>query len=158
MATKNYIGETIHVVAALPTANTAAAFAEMDWTKAAGVQQLPQFGISHGNTDVEDLETGFTAGVKGAGAGNDSQMAFRDLGTATRDPGQQIIKDAAESAGGDICVRITPKPGDTTTPVKYAQGYAHSYIENQGNVSAFKGFTVNFKQNAPTVEAPQAAP
>lgn len=156
MATKNYIGETIHVVAALPETNTAAGFAELDWTKAAGVQQLPQLGVSHANTDVEDLESGFTAGVKGAGTGNDSQMAFRDLGTAVRDPGQQIVKTAAEGAGGDISIRITPKAGDTTTPVKYAQGYAHSYLENQGNVSAHKGFTANFKQNAPTVEAPSA--
>lgn len=155
MATKNYIGETIHVAAALPATNDANAFAGLDWVKAAGVQQLPQLGLSHANTDVEDLETGFTAGVKGAGTGNDSQMAFRDMGTATRDPGQQIVKTAAEAADGMLSIRITPKPGDTTTPIKYAQGYAHSFLENQGNVSAHKGFTANFKQNAPTVEVAQ---
>lgn len=155
MATKNYIGETIEVAAALPDTNDATGFASLTWVKAAGVQQLPQLGTSHANIDVEDLESGFTAGVKGAGTGNDSQMAFRDLGAAARDPGQQIIKDAAEGAGGEMSIRITPKPGDTTTPVKYAQGYAHSYLENQGNVSAFKGFTANFKQNAPTVEVPR---
>lgn len=155
MATKNYIGETIHVAAALPASNDANAFAGLDWIKAAGVQQLPQLGLSHANTDVEDLATGFTAGVKGAGTGNDSQMAFRDMGTATRDPGQQIVKTAAEAADGMLSIRITPKSGDTTTPIKYAQGYAHSYLENQGNVSAHKGFMANFKQNAPTVEVSQ---
>lgn len=162
MATKNFIGETIYVAAALPTANTAVAFRALTWVKAGGVQQLPQLGVSHANTDVEDLETGFTAGVKGAATGNSSSMAFRDLGQAQMDPGQAIIKAASEGATGEMSIMIVRGSGANRAPVvgdpvKYAQGYAHSFLENQGNVSAHKGFTAGFKQNAPTVDATYAA-
>lgn len=162
MATKNHIGETIFVARALPAANTLAGFRALTWVKATGVQQLPQFGVSHANTDVEDLETGFTAGVKGAATGNNSSMAFRDLGNAQMDPGQLIIKEQSEHGDGDISIMIVrgsganraPAVGD---PVKFAQGYAHSYLENQGNVTSFKGFTAGFKQNAPTVDGTYTA-
>lgn len=162
MATKNYIGETIYVAAALPAANTAAGFAALTWVKAAGVQQLPQLGVTHANIDVPDLESGFTAGVKGAGSGMDSQMAFRDLGTPTMDAGQLILKNASEGADGEISVKIVRGSGANNAPVsgdpvKYAQGYAHSYQENQGNTTNHKGFVVNFKQNAQTVTATQGA-
>lgn len=157
MATQNHIGKTIYVVAALPATNTEAGFEALTWVKAAGVQQTPQLGVSHANIDVEDLESGFTAGVKGAATGMDSQMAFRDMGAGTMDAGQAIIKAQANNQRGPMSVKIVdgsgingaPVAGD---PVQYAQGYAHSYQENQGNVSNFKGFTANFKQNALTVD------
>ena len=162
MATKNHIGETIYVSRALPATNDAAGFAALDWTKAPGVQQLPQFGVTHANIDVPDLESGFTAGVKGAGAGIDSQMAFRDMGTAEMPAGQRMIKEASDENDGTLSIMIlrgsgtdnAPAAGD---PVKYAQGYAHSFTENQGSTTSFKGFTANFKQNARTVTGTYSA-
>lgn len=158
MSTKNFIGETMYVSPALPVTNDAAGFRALTWTKAAGLQQQPQLGVSHANIDVEDLETGFTAGVKGAGTGNTSSMAFRDPGLAAPDPGQAIIRAASDGAEGILSIMIVrgsgpnraPAAGD---PVEFAQGYAHSYLKNQGNVTNHKGFTAGFKQNAPTVES-----
>jgi len=160
MATENFIGQTLFVSAALPATNNAAGFAALTWTKAGGVQQLPQLGTSNAIIDVEDLQLGFTAGVKGAGTGNDSQMTFRDTGAV--DDGQVIIKTAANGAGGAMSVKIVegsgvdqaPVSGD---PVEYAQGFAHSYLFNQGNVGAYKGFTANFKQNALSIAATEPA-
>ena len=160
MATENFIGQTLYVSAALPATNTAAGFEALTWTKAGGIQQLPQLGTSNAIIDVEDLQTGFTSGVKGAGSGNDSQMAFRDTGTP--DDGQAIIKTAANGANGAMSIKIVEGSGTAQAPVsgdpvEYAQGFAHSYLFNQGNVSNHKGFTANFKQNALSVSATEPA-
>ena len=154
--TSNYIGETIFVSAGNPTANTAAAFALLTWTKANGIQQLPELGTTNANIDVEDLESGFTTGVKGAAAGNDSSMAFRSLSAS--DTGQEIIRTAANGQQGLLSIRIVDGSGVANAPVAgdpliYAQGYAHSFVENQGNSGAFKGFTASFKQNALSIVA-----
>jgi len=160
MATENFIGQTIFVSAAIPATNDAAGFVALTWTKAGGVQQLPQLGTTNAIIDVEDLQTGFTSGVKGAGSGNDSQMTFRDTGSV--DAGQAIIKTAANGQTGSMSVKIVEGSGVANAPVsgdpvEYAQGFAHSYLFNQGSVSAFKGFTANFKQNALSVAATEPA-
>jgi hypothetical protein len=157
MAVRNNIGKTLYVSATLPTANTATAFAALTWTKVEGLVSGPQLGVTHANIDVPDLQTGFTKGVKGAGQGQDSQMAFTIDGS---DPGRTIVKDAANGGQGLLAIKLVtgsganqqPVSGD---PVQYAQGYVHSYTENQATTDSYEGFTVNFKQNAQTVDATQ---
>lgn len=158
-ATRNHIGKTIYVSAALPATNDATGFEALSWTKAAGVQQLPQLGITHAMTEVPDLESGFTKAVKGAGVGRDSEMTFR---TVASDSGQGIIKTAAEGDEGVLSVKIVRGSGAsnapvTGDPVQYAQGIAHSYVENQGNDTNHEGFTAGFRQNEPTIDATEPA-
>jgi hypothetical protein len=153
------IGKTIFVSPAVPATNNAAGFAALTWTKVNGVQTLPQLGVSHANIDVPDLQSGFVAGVKGAGTGNDSTATFRQIAA---DAGQVAVRTAANAGGdaGAMSIKIVsgsgvdqaPVSGD---PVQYAQGYVHSYLENQGSETTYEGFSVNFKQNALTVDATQ---
>lgn len=155
--TGSHIGKTIYVADAHPATNTEAGFEALTWVKISGVQTMPQLGVSHSDIPIPDLQTGFTAGVKGAGTGNDSTMTFR---LVDADAGQIDIRDLANAGGtgGNCSIKIVkgsgvaqaPVAGD---PVQYAQGYAHSYIEIQGDDSSHEGFSVNFRQNDLTVDA-----
>lgn len=144
-----FIGKTIEVAQALPATNDSAGFAALTYTKVNGVQILPTFGLAHNNIDRDDLESGFTEGLKGAASGTDSTMTFRDV---DGDAGQALLKAAANASGisGDLSVKIVDANGNAE---EYAQGYAHSFTPNQGDNSSYEGFTVNFKQNAVSVEA-----
>jgi hypothetical protein len=160
MATRSYIGKTIFLAMAAPATNTSGGFEALTWVKVNGLQVLPQLGVSHSNIDVPDLQTGFTLGIKGAGAGMDSQMSFRIV---SGDQGQTNLKLVADSASGVCSVKIVRGTGALQAPAlgdetQYATGYAHSYQEVQGTDSAHEGFTVNFKQNAPTIVATHPAP
>jgi hypothetical protein len=154
--TASHIGKTLYNAAALPATNDAAGFEALTWVKVNGLQVLPQLGTSHANIDVPDLQTGFTTGLKGAASGNDSTTSFRKVAA---DAGQVDIRDAAK-AGGDAGVmsfKIVTGTGVDNAPatgdvVQYAQGYVHSYVEIQGDTTSHEGFSVNFKQNADTID------
>lgn len=159
--TGSHIGKTIYVAEALPASNDAAGFAALTWVKVNGVQTLPQLGVSHANIDVPDLQTGLTTGIKGAGSGNDSTMTFRMVAS---DAGQEDVRNRANAGGtsGAASIKIVKGSGTnqapvTGDPVQYAQGYLHSYVEIQGDDSSHEGFSVNFKQNALTVDATEPA-
>lgn len=159
MAVKNHLGLTIYVSAALPATNDAAGFEALTWAKASNWVELPQLGVSHETIDVPDGESGFTAGVKGAGAGVDTTMAFSIDGA---DAGQTIIRTQADDQGGDISVKIVRGSGTDNAPVsgdpvEYAKGFAHSYQENQGTTSSYEGFTAGFRQNGLTVKDTEPA-
>ncbi len=158
--TGSHIGKTIWIAEAIPATNDAGSFAALTWVKAEGIQVLPQLGVSNSNIDVPDLETGFTLGLKGAGAGNDSTSSFREV---SGDAGQALLRTLAnEGAGGGLAsIKIVKGSGEnqapvTGDPVEYAHGYFHSYMRVQGDDSSHEGFSVNFKQNAVTIEATEA--
>ena len=155
----NFIGQTLFVAEALPSANTAAAFESLSWVKVNGLITLPQLGITHSMIDVPDLQTGFTSAVKGAGQGTDTTATFREVAS---DAGQEDIKNVANSQAGLISIKIVDGSGVaqapvTGDPVKYAQGIAHSHQPNQGDNAAYEGFTIGFRQNAPTIVATEPA-
>ena len=161
MATGSHIGKTIYVAEAIPATNNAAGFEALTWVKVDGVQTLPQLGVSHADIAIPDLQTGFTAGVKGAGTGNDSTMTFRKVDA---DAGQEDVRGLADAGGtgGNGSIKIVKGSGAnqapaTGDPVQYAQGYLHSYIEIQGDDSTHEGFSVNFRQNDLTVDATEPA-
>jgi hypothetical protein len=150
--TGSHIGKTIYVSAAEPATNDAAGFEALTWTKVEGVQVLP-----HSNIDIPDLQTGFTAGVKGAASGNDSTVSFRDVAS---DTGQALVRTTADAGGtlGAMSIKIGKGSGAAQAlvaadPVQYAQGYVHSFVEIQGDDSSHEGFSVSFKQNALTIDA-----
>lgn len=161
MSTGSHIGKTIYVAEALPATNDAAGFQALTWVKVNGVQTLPQLGVTHSDIPVPDLQTGFTAGIKGAGTGNDSTMTFRKVAS---DAGQEDVRNRANAGGtgGAASIKIVKGSGTdqapaTGDPVQYAQGYLHSYLEIQGDDSSHEGFSVNFRQNALTVDATEPA-
>jgi len=155
----NFIGQTIFVAEAYPSANTAAGFEALSWVKVNGLQTLPQLGVTHSMIDVPDLQTGFTSAVKGAGQGADTTATFREVAS---DAGQEDIKNSADSQAGILSIKIVDGSGAAQAPVSgdpvlYAQGIAHSYQPNQGDNASFEGFTIGFRQNAPTIAATQPA-
>lgn len=161
--TRSHIGKTIYVAQALPATNDDTGFEALAWVQAKGVQSLPQLGVSHSGIDVPDLATGFTESIKGAATGVESQMSFRMIAA---DAGQIDIKEQSDDIGGVMSVKIVTgsgvDSGDGPAPVsgdavKYAQGYVHSYQENQGDTTTHEGFTVTFRQNALTVDATEPA-
>ena len=154
--TGSHIGKTIYVAEAIPATNDKAGFEALTWVKIEGAQTLFQLGVSNANIDVNDLQTGFTKGIKGATSGSDSTATFRDV---PADAGQEDIRDLANAPGtlGAGSVKMVKGTGTnqapvTGDPVQYAQGYFHSYMENQGDDSSHEGFSVNFKQNDFTVD------
>lgn len=155
MATRNHIGKTIYISAALPATNDAAGFEAVAWTKANGVQQLPQLGITHNMIDIPDLQTGFTKTGKGSGTGAESEVTFRRV---AGDPGQALARAQADSPTGLTSIKIVTGSGVdqapvTGDPVQYAQGVMSSYRENQANDTTYEGFTVRFRQNELTIDA-----
>lgn len=161
--TANFIGQTLWVAQAVPSANTITAFEALTWVQFKGHKSLPVLGVTHAGIDVEDLATGFTASVKGAATGRDSSFSCRGI---PADAGQiDVIEQCADEAGLGSVKLLTGSGtdgGDGPAPatgdvVVYAQGYFHSYDPNQGTTSTSEGFTASFRQNAPTVTGTQPA-
>lgn len=154
--TRNNIGKSIFFSTALPATNDKAGFEALTWVELEHPQTLPQFGVTNANIDVPDLKTGFTSGVKGSASGVDSQGSNRIVDSALA-TGQASFKTLCDSAGGVCAIKIGTGSGAAgalvaTDPVEYAQGYVHSYQENQATDSTHEGFVYNFKQNALTVK------
>jgi hypothetical protein len=148
--------KAIFVSTGLPATNNEAGFEALTWVRVAHPVVGPQFGITHANIDIPNLETGWTKGAKGAGSGQDSSMTFA---TVVGDAGQTAIKGLSQAGGpggnGSIkVVRIASAGADPATgaPVVFAQGYFHSYIETAADTTSYEGFTINFKQNDATIE------
>lgn len=153
--------KAIFVTAGVPATNDAAGFEALSWTRVEHPVTGPSFGLTHANIDIPNLETGFTEGAKGAGSGQDSTMSFANV---TGDAGQALLKTLAEAGGasgyGSIKIaRILVAEGDPATgaAVQYATGYFHSYTENAADTTSYEGFSANFKQNAPAINATEPA-
>jgi hypothetical protein len=160
-STRNNIGKSIYFSASLPATNDAAGFEALTWLELETPQTLPQFGVTHSNIDVPDLKSGFTKGNKGAASGVDSQGSCRIVDSALA-TNQATFKGICDSAGGDIALKIGAGSGTANAlaegdVVEYAQGYVHSYQENQATDSTHEGFTYNFKQNELTVKDTEPA-
>jgi len=158
MTDKSNIGLTLYGVAGLPATNNTAGFEALTFVQLKGIQTIPVFGITHSNIDVPDTATGLTGGVKGAAIGKDVAMTYRgdgtDTGIATAivaagvRPGSYSLK-IVHGSGTDAGDGPAPVAGDV---VQYAQGYLHAYEENPKDDTTFQGGSINFKQNAITVD------
>jgi len=158
MTTNNNIGLTLYGVAGSPATNNKAGFEALTWVQLKGTQSLPVFGVTHNNIDVSDLGTGFTSGVKGAATGKDTTLTYHGDGT---DTGIATAIVAANAQSGVYSLKIVrgsgTDGGDGPAPVagdvvQYAHGYLHTYEENPKDDSSFEGASINFKQNAATVD------
>lgn len=155
---KNHIGKTFYVALAVPATNNNTGFEALTFVKVNGYVSGPQFGFSHSNVDVDALSLGTTVGLKAMGSGMDSQVAFS---TVASDAGQGHMKDLSDGARGLCSLKIVDSGGDvaptTGMLVQYAQGYLHSFQINPVSGSTYEGFTAQFRQNAPHVNATQPA-
>ena len=154
----NFIGQTLFVAEALPTTNTAAAFAALTWVRVNGELDLFQLGVTHSMVEIPKL-SGFTTVDKGAGTGSESTATFKEVPS---DAGQEDIKNAADGDSGILSVKIVDGSGAANAPVSgdpviYAQGIAHSHVPNQPTNTTFQGFSISFRQNAPTIVATEPA-
>jgi len=161
MATRNNIGKSIYFSTTLPATNDAAGFEALTWVELEFPETLPQFGVTNNNIDVPDLKSGFTKGTKGAASGVDSQGSNRIDGSVLS-TGQAAFKTLCDGASGACAIKIGTGSGAAaalvaTDPVEYAQGYVHSYQENQATDSSYEGFVYNFKQNALTIKDEEPA-
>jgi hypothetical protein len=152
--TETHIGKQVFMATAVPATNDDTGFEALTWVKVSGFVGGFQLGFSTSNVDIPDLESGITLGAKGMRSGQDSTGTFRRVDS---DTGQGSIKTEADSEASAGSIKIVsaaigaaPASGDR---VQYAQGYFHSYIENEVSGDGYEGFSVNFKQNQPTVDA-----
>lgn len=156
--TKTHIGKQVFISPAAPATNDASGFEALTWTRVNGFVGGFQLGFSANNVDIPDLATGITLGAKGMRSGNDSTGTFRNVAS---DTGQANIKTYADGSSTAQSIKIVSAAvgaaaaeGDA---VQYAQGYFHSFVENEIDEGGYEGFSVNFKQNAATVNDTQPA-
>ena len=156
--TKTHLGKQVFAAAGIPAANTTTAFEALTWVRVNGFVGGFQLGFEANNIDIPDLAEGITLGAKGMRSGNDSTASFRNVAS---DTGQTNVKGYANDASSAHSVKIISAgvsvdavAGDA---VQYAQGYFHSFLENEIAEGGYEGFAVNFRQNAATVNGTEPA-
>lgn len=156
--TNTHIGKQVWVAAAVPATNDDTGFEALTWVRVNGFVGGFQLGFEASNVDIPDIAAGITLGAKGMRSGSDSTANFRNVAS---DTGQTNIKAAADGCASAGSVKIISAECDTAAAtgdaVQYAQGYFHSFLENEIDEGGYEGFSVNFKQNAATVNATQPA-
>lgn len=148
----SYIGTRVYVAPGVPATFTKAGYEALVWVEATGAVVAPIPGWETSAIDVPDLTSGITKADKGASTGRVSEMAFRRVNA---DAGQEDIKEyAAPGYVSEVSVKLV-EPTGTNTHV-YMTGLMMNYLENEGTVESYQGFTASFRQNYESVRA--AAP
>ncbi len=148
----SYIGTRVYFAAGVPATFNKAGYEALTWVEATGVVVAPIPGWETSAIDVPDLTSGITKADKGASTGRVSEMAFRRVAA---DAGQEDLKEYAQpSYVSEISVKVV-EPTGTNNHV-YMSGIAMNYLENEGTVESYQGFTCSFRQNYADVRA--AAP
>lgn len=166
--TKSHIGKSAYYAVTGPATNDAAGFEALTWIKIPGYQGGFQFGLSHANIDVEDIEQGDTKTVRGMASYPDSTGTFRNRDETALRAAQVAFLEVVETPGSPThslkIVRATgadlPDGGKTPVAgdqVEYAQGYFHSPSDNEQTTTSHEGFSVTFKQNERQVKATEPA-
>lgn len=156
-ARKSHIGRVLQIAVGRPATIDNAGFGAMTWLTVGNWETLPQFGLAHSDIEVPNGATGFTQSIKGAQTGVATTFAW-SVGTGAADTGQAAAIAAASAAGAGSIVSLriveTPVAGGvpaSPNPMTAATGYLGSLVPNQGSNSSYEGFSVTFRQDAPTV-------
>jgi len=156
--TRTHLGKQVWIATGIPATNDAAGFVALTWVRVNGFVGGYQLGFAANNVDIPDLAEGITLGAKGMRSGNDSTGSYRNVAS---DTGQANIKGYADDETSAHSLKIISAGAgvvaETGDPVQYAQGYFHSFTENEISEGGYEGFSVNFKQNAATVNATEPA-
>lgn len=165
--TKSHIGKSVYYAVGAPATNDAAGFEALTWIKIPGYLGGLQFGMTHDNIDIPDLEQGESKTARGMASYPDSTgtWRYRDGAMLTA---QQAFLAVVETPGSPVhSVKVvrgtgavmpdggrTPVEGDQ---VEYAQGYWHSPMDMEQTGTTHEGFSVTFKQNERQVKATEPA-
>lgn len=156
--TRTHLGKQVWIATGVPATNDAAGFEALTWVRVNGFVGGLQLGFSANNIDIPDMGSAITLGAKGMRSGNDSTINFRNVAS---DTGQTNIRTYANDSTSAHSIKVISAAIDavaeTGDPVQYAQGYFHSFTENEISEDGYEGFSVNFKQNAPTINATEPA-
>jgi hypothetical protein len=155
-ARKSHIGRVLQIAVGRPATIDNAGFGALTWKTIGNWETLPQFGLSHSDIEVPNAATGFTQSLKGAQTGVATTFAWSN--GATPDTGQTEALSAANATGSSSIVSLriveTATPGGvpaSPNPMEAATGYLGSLVPNQGSNSSYEGFSVTFRQDAPTI-------
>jgi len=150
--TKTHLGKQVWAATGVPATNDDSGFEALTWVRVNGFVGGFQLGFTASNVDIPDIASSITLGAKGMRSGNDSTASFRNVAS---DTGQTNVKGYADDATSAHSLKIisaaTGVAAETGDAVQYAQGYFHSFLENEIAEGGYEGFAVNFKQNAATV-------
>ena len=156
--TKTHLGKQVFAAAGIPATNDDTGFEAMTWVRVNGFVGGFQLGFAANNVDIPDIAEGITLGAKGMRSGNDSTASFRNVAS---DTGQANVRGYANDASFAHSVKIISAgvgvDAETGDAVQYAQGYFHSFLENEIAEGGYEGFSVNFKQNAAAVNGTEPA-
>ena len=156
--TKTHLGKQVFAATGIPATNDDTGFEALTWVRVNGFVGGFQLGFAANNVDVPDIAGGITLGAKGMRSGNDSTASFRNVAS---DAGQANVKGYANDASSAHSVKIISAgvnvAAATGDAVQYAQGYFHSFLENEIEEGGYEGFSVNFKQNAAAVNGTEPA-
>jgi hypothetical protein len=152
---KAHIGRVLQIALARPATNDNAGFGALTWQTIHDWETLPQFGLAHSDIEVPNGATGFTQSLKGAQTGTATTFSW-STGTTSTGQTNAITAALAAGPGSIVSLRIveTPVLGGTpaaTNPMEAATGYLGSLVPNQGSNSSYEGYSVTFRQDAPTV-------
>lgn len=155
-ARRSHIGRVLQIALGRPATIDNAGFGALTWLTIGNWETLPQFGLVHSEIEVPNGASGITQSLKGAQTGVATTFAWSS--GATNDAGQAAVIAAAQAAGAASIVSLrivqTPVAGGTPVspdPMDAATGYLGSLVPNQGSNSSYEGFSVTFRQDAPTV-------
>ena len=156
--TKAHLGKQIFAAAGIPATNDDTGFEALTWVRVNGFVGGFQLGFEANNIDIPDLAEGITLGAKGMRSGNDSTASFRNVAS---DTGQTNVKGYANDTSSAHSVKVVSAnagvAAEAGDAVQYAQGYFHSFLENEIAEGDYEGFSVNFKQNAAAVNGTEPA-
>lgn len=127
------VGTVVHLVAAAPTALTAAAWeAVTGWVEIGDLDTVGEFGPEDNVIERTPLKTGNV--TKGKGSTNYGDMSL-DGAFVADDPGQ-IMLQAARKAKTNYSFRITYQDGS----MEYLRGLVTAFRKNPGGAEDFLNF------------------
>lgn len=134
-----------YIATGLPASFTKTAYEALTWVQVKGIVSIGTTGVTDAITDVPDLETGFSKGIKGARAGTETPVVMREI---KADPGQVAFK-AACGAFVEYSFKIL-EPG-ASAEVEYISGLPHDWQRNERSTTSYAGFTASVRSNYPSI-------
>ena len=142
------ITTTVAIATGIPATFDKAGYEALTWVQIKGIVSVGAIGVTDAITDVPNLETGFTKGVKGARVGDVISMPIAQV---TGDPGQ-VAAEAAAAGFTEYSFRIN-EPGPLT---QYFSGLPMNWKRNERSTSSYAGYNLDVRLNYVPVTAADA--
>lgn len=135
----------VYLATGIPATFDKAGYEAMTWLQVKGIVSVGAVGVTDAMTDVPDLESGFTKGVKGARVGDDVPFAMREI---KADPGQAAFKTAC-AAFTEYSVKVVEPTA--SGEVEYFSGPPSNWKRNERSTTTYAGYTASVRMNYPSV-------